>query len=100
MVHCLGPVFGRDEPADELLSSCYRNALLLADEKASLSIAFPAISTGIFGYPIEAAANVALTAVLDTLPKLSSVRRVRFVLHSDSDLRVHERTLKALTADL
>ena len=44
VVHCLGPVFGRDEPADELLSSCYRNALLLADEKASLSIAFPAIT--------------------------------------------------------
>lgn len=100
VVHCLGPVYGRDEPSDQLLSSCYRNALLLAEEKASRSIAFPAISTGVFGYPIEPAARVAIEAVLQTLPQLSSVRKVRFVLHSDSDLQVHERTLKALTADL
>lgn len=100
VVHCLGPVYGRDEPSDQLLSSCYRNALLLAEEKASSSIAFPAISTGVFGYPIEPAARVAIEAVLQTLPQLSSVRKVRFVLHSDSDLQVHERTLKALTADL
>lgn len=57
VIHCLGPVHGRDEPADRLLSSCYRNALLLAEEKGSGSIAFPAISTGMFGYPVEAAAR-------------------------------------------
>jgi len=100
VVHCLGPVYGRDEPADRLLSSCYRNALLLAEEKGSRSIAFPAISTGVFGYPVEPAAEVAIGTVLQALPQLSSVRKIRFVLHSDSDLRIHERVLERLTAEL
>jgi len=100
VVHCLGPVFGRDEPSDRLLSSCYRNALLLAEEKGSGSIAFPAISTGVFGYPVEPAARVAVETVLQTLPELSAVRKVRFVLHSDADLRIHEQVLKTLTTEL
>lgn len=100
VVHCLGPVFGRDEPADRLLSSCYRNALLLAEQKRSGSIAFPAISTGVFGYPVEPAARVAIETVLRTLPHLSAIRKVRFVLHTETDLRIHEQVLNALTADL
>jgi O-acetyl-ADP-ribose deacetylase (regulator of RNase III) len=59
VIHVLGPVHGRDEPADQLLADCYRNALRLADEHGLRSIAFPAISTGAFGYPMEAAAEVA-----------------------------------------
>jgi O-acetyl-ADP-ribose deacetylase len=51
VIHCLGPVYGRDQPEAELLASCYRNALLLADQHGVRSIAFPAISTGIFRYP-------------------------------------------------
>ena len=51
VIHCLGPVYGINEPAAELLSSCYRGALELADDKALGSVAFPAISTGAFGYP-------------------------------------------------
>src|SRR5690554_2198715 len=100
VIHCLGPVHGRGEPADRLLSSCYRNALLLAEEKGSGSIAFPAISTGVFGYPVEAAARTAIETVLQTLPHLSAVRKARFVLHTESDLRVHEQVLSALTADV
>ena len=53
VIHCLGPVYGRDKPEDQLLANCYRNALKLAEEKKITSIAFPAISTGVFGYPIE-----------------------------------------------
>jgi O-acetyl-ADP-ribose deacetylase (regulator of RNase III) len=85
VIHCLGPVYGVDEPADRLLADCYRNALHLADRQGLESVGFPAISTGVFGYPAKEAARVALQAVRDTLPKLDSVRRVRFVLFSEAD---------------
>lgn len=96
VIHCLGPVYGRDKPESELLASCYRNALLLADEKGLASIAFPAISTGIFGYPLEDAARVAVATVKDALSGLSSVRLVRFVLFSSSDLEVFKKVLGEL----
>ena len=80
VIHCLGPVFGADEPAEELLASCYRRALELAGARGLDSIGFPAISTGAFGYPMEQAAEVALRAVIETAPRLQQVRRVRFVL--------------------
>jgi len=83
VIHCLGPVYGVDEPSDTLLASCYREALQRAEENGVSSIAFPAISTGAFGYPMELAARVALKTVLDTLPELSSIKHVRFVLFSD-----------------
>jgi O-acetyl-ADP-ribose deacetylase (regulator of RNase III) len=60
VIHCLGPVYGRDEPSAELLASCYREALRLAEETGLESVAFPALSTGAFGYPMEEAARVAL----------------------------------------
>jgi O-acetyl-ADP-ribose deacetylase len=97
VIHCLGPVFGVDEPSDALLASCYRNALQLAEQNDIRSIAFPALSTGVFGYPMEAAARVAFTTVLDELPRLSAVKLIRFVLFQDADLRLHERVLEALT---
>ena len=78
VIHCLGPVYGYDEPSAELLASCYRNALRLADEAGLASIAFPAISTGIFGYPIDEAAQVAMQAVVGELPRLSHLKLVRF----------------------
>jgi O-acetyl-ADP-ribose deacetylase len=83
VIHCLGPVYGRDEPADELLAACYRNALRLAAQNNVSSIAFPAISTGIFGYPLEPAAEVAVSAVVDSIretnvPVVSLVRFVMF----------------------
>lgn len=52
VVHCLGPVYGRDKPEAQLLANCYENALMLAENHRVKSIAFPAISTGIFGYPL------------------------------------------------
>ena len=85
VIHCLGPVYGRDEPAAELLAACYRNALVLAEEVGLHSIAFPAISTGVFGYPMEAAAQVAVRAIIDAAPQLSAVCRVRLVLHGARD---------------
>ncbi|RMF08393.1 MAG: O-acetyl-ADP-ribose deacetylase [Alphaproteobacteria bacterium] len=93
VIHCLGPVYGKDEPAAELLADCYRNALRLADEKELTSVAFPAISTGAFGYPLEPAARVAVKTIRDMTPDLSSVRRVRFVLFSDKDCVTYHRLL-------
>lgn len=88
VIHCLGPVHGVDEPSAELLASCYRNALELAEEEGLSSVAFPAISTGAFGYPMEAAARVALETVTDAAPRLSSVKHIRFVLFDEADVRV------------
>ncbi|MEX1212368.1 MAG: macro domain-containing protein [Balneolaceae bacterium] len=96
VIHCLGPVYGRDEPADHLLADCYRNALRLADEYELTSIAFPAISTGAFGYPMQAAARVALRTVSHQAPNLTSITRVRFVLFDNNAFEIHTEVLKAL----
>jgi O-acetyl-ADP-ribose deacetylase (regulator of RNase III) len=98
IVHCLGPVYGSDRPSDELLAACYRNALRLADKEHRTSIAFPAISTGVFGYPIDEAASVSLAAIQTTAPALESIELVRLVLFSDSDLEVFWRTLATMNA--
>lgn len=88
VIHCLGPVYGQDKPEEKLLADCYRNALILADENKITSIAFPAISTGIFGYPIIPAAKTALDTVIDTIPRLKYIKLVRMVLYSNTDLKV------------
>jgi O-acetyl-ADP-ribose deacetylase len=98
VIHCLGPIYGIDEPADELLAACYRNALQLAEQNKIASIAFPAISTGVFGYPMEPAARVAFKTLIEMLPRLSSVKHIRFVLFHDADVRVHESVLENLMA--
>lgn len=94
VIHCLGPVYGRDEPADELLARCYRRALRLAEEHDIRSIAFPAISTGAFGFPMRPAARTALRTVVEETRSLSSVRRIRFVLYDPHALAVHEEVLR------
>lgn len=99
VIHALGPVYGRDHPEAELLANCYRNALALAGENELDSVAFPAISTGVFGYPVEEAAEVAIRAVIEESTKLESVRLIRFVLFSQTDLEAHERVLLALTEE-
>ena len=96
VIHCLGPVYGVDRPSDELLAACYRNALQLAEQRRIASVAFPAISTGVFGYPMRAAAEVALRTVLALLPSLEAVRRVRFVLRDEEALHVHRAVLETL----
>lgn len=96
VIHCLGPVHGHDEPAEELLASCYRRALELADREGISSVAFPALSTGAFGYPMDEAARVALSTVIDMAPTLDSVRLIRFVLYSPQDLDLHAEALSDL----
>lgn len=99
VIHALGPVYGSDRPEDELLARCYRSCLDRAEELGITSIAFPALSTGAFGYPLEDATGVALRTVLAEANRLSSVSLVRFVLFSDRELSVHEDTLRSLSSE-
>jgi O-acetyl-ADP-ribose deacetylase len=99
VIHALGPVYGQDRPEAEVLSRCYRNALALAEENGAASVAFPAISTGVFGYPVEEAAEVALRTVREEAEGLETVRLIRFVLFGEGDLRVHERALGRILPD-
>jgi O-acetyl-ADP-ribose deacetylase (regulator of RNase III) len=94
VIHCLGPVYGRDEPADELLASCYRRALQLAEVNGVSSICFPAISTGAFGFPLEEATDIAVDTVREMIAGRSTLERIRFVLHDKIALQVYERKLK------
>jgi O-acetyl-ADP-ribose deacetylase (regulator of RNase III) len=96
VIHTLGPVYGSDEPEDELLGDCYRNSLALAEEHGLGSIAFPALSTGAFGYPVEEATEVALQTVLENSGELQNVRLIRFVLFSEEDAEVYESVLSRL----
>ncbi|WP_018950378.1 macro domain-containing protein [Thioalkalivibrio sp. ALMg11] len=98
VIHCLGPVYGHDEPASRLLAACYRNALTRAEEAGAASIAFPALSTGAFGYPVEEAARIALETVIAATPRLDAVSHIRFVLHSKDDHDIHVRILEELSA--
>ncbi|PSQ79239.1 MAG: hypothetical protein BRD41_07665 [Bacteroidetes bacterium QS_1_63_11] len=96
VIHVLGPVYSRDEPSDELLRAGYEHALARAEENDIASIAFPAISTGAFGYPLDEAARIAVETILDAAPTLGSVEHVRFVLFDGNALDAHERALETL----
>jgi O-acetyl-ADP-ribose deacetylase (regulator of RNase III) len=84
VIHTVGPVWGGGRQGEaETLAACHRNALALADELGCRSVAFPAISTGIFGYPIAEAAAVAVPATRDALEEHPSIEQVRFVVFND-----------------
>ena len=97
VIHTVGPIWqggGKGEPAT--LASCYRTSLSLADREGLVSVAFPSISTGAFGYPIEEAARVALGAIAAFLPQARAVRLVRCVVFSAADLAAYRRALEEL----
>jgi O-acetyl-ADP-ribose deacetylase (regulator of RNase III) len=85
VVHTVGPIWGSDEPAPKLLASCYRKSIELVDAEGLKSIAFPAISTGAYGYPKERAAQVASKAIAEALGKAHAVRTEHLVFFSDAD---------------
>lgn len=99
VIHCLGPVYGTDKPEAALLAACYRNALDLAEAHGLRSVAFPALSTGIFGYPMDDAAQVAFSTLLARAQNLQSVRHIRFVLFDPSDLELHARALNDIAGE-
>ncbi len=87
VIHTVGPVYAKSEDRSHLLASCHAESLRVADELGAHSVAFPAISTGIYGYPLKEAAPVALKAVR-TAP--TKVERVLFVLFDEAALRAFE----------
>ena len=93
VIHCLGPVYGRDNPADKLLGNCYKNALKCSEDKQVKSVAFPAISTGVFGYPIKEATRISFNTILAEIPKLKHLQKLKFVLFSKADLKIYEAML-------
>ena len=100
VVHTVGPVWhggDRDEP--EKLAACYRSALRLAVENGARTVAFPGISTGVYGYPLEDATRVAMTTVRDCLQGMPAIEEVRFVTFGDEATRTAERVLAALARD-
>ena len=103
VIHTVGPVYRREGPqrAAELLSSAYRRSLEVAVEHGLRSVAFPSISTGAYGYPLEEAAPVALKTVMDFLagPRRGSLELVRFVLYGRRAYEVYQRALSRLLED-
>ncbi len=98
VIHTVGPVWrGGDKGEPQLLASCYRRSLELAREHALESIAFPSISTGIYGYPIRLAANVAIRSVSAFFQNATGVKAVVFCCHSDGDLQVYAELLERLS---
>lgn len=96
VIHCLGPIYGMDRPEDKLLADCYRNSIEKAEENQIESIAFPAISTGAFGYPFEAATDVALSTVRELCTDTKHLKLLRFILFSKPDLEVYQKKLDSL----
>lgn len=92
VIHTVGPVWsGGSHNEKELLSACYRNSLRIATENNIKSIAFPSISTGVYGYPIELASKIALTEVLSFLKTNREIERVVFVCFGERDLVVYQQ---------
>jgi O-acetyl-ADP-ribose deacetylase (regulator of RNase III) len=90
VIHTVGPVFSPTEDRADLLAACHRNAMKVAAELGAKSVAFPAISTGIYRWPLESAAEIALATVREVLAD-SPVELVRFVLFDDSAYRAFSR---------
>jgi O-acetyl-ADP-ribose deacetylase len=94
IIHTVGPVWrGGENGEPELLASCYRGSLAIAAKHGMRSIAFPSISTGVYGYPIELAARVAVETVCDMIRKSSKIEEIIFCCFSQSDLDVYESLL-------
>ncbi len=80
VIHTVGPVYAKSEDRSHLLASAYRESLRVADEVGARTLAFPAVSAGVYGWPLDDAARIAVTTVKDTE---SAVREARFILFSD-----------------
>ncbi len=99
VIHCLGPVYGVDEPSDQLLASCYERAIQLAEDAGLTSIGFPALSTGAFGYPTRDAASIAIDSVARAARAANRLDLIRFVLFSQEDYEIHREVLSNLAVD-
>ncbi|MET8505303.1 O-acetyl-ADP-ribose deacetylase [Streptomyces sp. NPDC004787] len=97
VVHTVGPVHSTQEDRSELLASCYRASLRVADELGARTVAFPAVSTGVYGWPMDDGARIALETVRAARP--ASVREVRFVLYDAAAYAAFEAAREATAQD-
>ena len=100
VIHAVGPIYRtgkHSEPA--LLASAYRTSLELASQNHCASIAFPAISTGVYGYPLEDAARIAFRTIVDYVSEHPEIELVRYVLYDARAFEVHERVLQEVLAE-
>jgi len=94
VIHAVGPVWhGGSHGEDEALASCYRRSLELCQTHGLASVAFPAISTGVYSFPADRAARIAVTTVIDALAAAPVVDSVIFCCFSDESARLHRRVL-------
>jgi O-acetyl-ADP-ribose deacetylase (regulator of RNase III) len=98
IIHTVGPVYRAkaNDTVRQLLTGCYRNSLMLAIEHNLKTIAFPAISCGVYGYPIEAACKVAIDTACDFLKKNKTIEKVVFILFSPQDKKVYDDYLSKI----
>ena len=95
VIHTVGPVWhGGRQGESELLASCYRKSLLLAEEKKLQSIAFPNVSTGVYGYPKDKAAAAAVEAVKKTLPETPGIKQIIFVCFDRENYSLYQKLLQ------
>jgi len=100
VIHTVGPVWrGGTQGEAELLASAYRESLKLAAEKGLSSISFPSISTGVYGYPVDEAAEVALASVIAFIRDITSIREVTFVLFDSNTYSSYYQALKKLVPE-
>lgn len=91
VIHTVGPIWrGGNQGEEELLHSCYKSSLNLAAKNKIKSIAFPSISTGVYGFPIEKAAPIAIGEAVDFLKNNKDFKKVIFVLFSDKDFQIYQ----------
>jgi O-acetyl-ADP-ribose deacetylase len=97
VIHTVGPVYqGGAKGEARLLESCYRRCFEVAAAGGLKSIAFPSVSTGVYGYPIEEASGIALSTTLKQLERFTAIERVVFVLFSEKDFTVYQRKLASV----
>jgi O-acetyl-ADP-ribose deacetylase (regulator of RNase III) len=95
IIHTVGPVwYGGKNNEERLLANCYRNSLLIAENLKLISIAFPNISTGVYRFPKQLAAEVALAEVKDFIKKAENLKEIIFVAFDDENFKIYKKLLK------
>ncbi len=97
VIHTVGPVYSGKPQDSQLLTGCYLNSLTLAVENNLKTVAFPAISCGVYGYPIEAACKIAVDTSIDFLGRHPSLEKIIFIQFSEKDFEVYNSYLKSLS---
>jgi len=95
VIHTVGPVYHGSSDDPVKLASCYKECLNLARSNNLKSISFPAISTGIYGYPMEEAAKIAFKTIINWLKKNQNIKLVRFIVFDSENFKTHEKVLKS-----